>query len=395
MTKLGVVAKADKRLLLSLVSIAILLAGLLLYKLGSLTSGLSPIEVKAATSPVGWHGIYHNPLYLPLKLVRSVVFFFFKTHGQTLTRLPNALFGGLAILTFASLIRLWHSGRTALLTSLLFATSAWVLHVSRLASFDVMYLWAMPTLLLANALVYRYSHRGWAVYGSLIMMGLLLYVPGMVWLIVINLIFLRKHLAEAWRHFGRPWQRSLFGLVTLLWLPLLILDLTRPGQLTQWLGLPAHWSSLKLLVKHFVAVPAHLLVRGPQLPEAWLGKAMVLDVFSLVLCLLGIYFYARHLKAGRSRLLLAMAIGGWVLVSLGGPVGLSLLVPLLYVAIATGLAYLSHEWLQVFPLNPLARGLGLALLSMAVALACWYNLRAYFVAWPHDPTTQVTFQYKR
>ena len=52
---------------------------------------------------------------------------------------------------------------------------------------------------------------------------------------------------------------------------------------------------------------------------------------------------------------------GVVLVGLGGPVGLSILVPLLYVAVATGLAYLLHEWLKVFPNNPLARGFGIGL----------------------------------
>jgi hypothetical protein len=28
-------------------------------------------------------------------------------------------------------------------------------------------------------------------------------------------------------------------------------------------------------------------------------------------------------------------------------------------------------------------------------LSCLYNLRAYFVAWPHAATTQTTFRYHR
>jgi hypothetical protein len=48
---------------------------LLLHKLGSLTGGLSAGEAHTATAAAGWHGIYHDPFYLPLKLARSVVFF--------------------------------------------------------------------------------------------------------------------------------------------------------------------------------------------------------------------------------------------------------------------------------------------------------------------------------
>jgi hypothetical protein len=89
------------------------------------------------------------------------------------------------------------------------------------------------------------------------------------------------------------------------------------------------------------------------------------------------------------------ALAGLLLVGLGGPVGLSLLVPLLYVWAAAGIAYLTREWLQVFPNNPLARSLGLGLIVLAVGLGCIYNLRAYFVAWPHNQTTRVTFQSRR
>src|SRR4051812_4116202 len=108
------------------------LLSLLLYRLGNLTAGLSAAEYRAANLPLGWHGIYHDPAYLPLKVVRSVLFFFFPDHGPALSRLPNVLFGFLSIVSFIWLIRIWHGKRLALITGLLFASSAWTLHVSRL-----------------------------------------------------------------------------------------------------------------------------------------------------------------------------------------------------------------------------------------------------------------------
>lgn len=369
------------------------LAWLLLYRLGSLTGGLSAGEAATAVAPVGWHGVYHSPLYLPLKLVRSIVFYAYPAHGQTLTRLPNAIFGGLAVLSFAWLIRLWHGTRTAVLATLLFATSAWVLHASRLASFDVVYLWAMTTLLLTHSLLYRYGHKALIWYGTLVAWGLMLYVPGMIWLLVIEMYLQRAALADAWRHFGGFWRRALYVLIGLASLPLLALDLRRPGELLSWLGWPAHLAAPVHLLKQLGGVPVHLFIRGPQYPDIWLGRAPVLDLFALTACVLGIYFYLTHLKAARSRLLGLMALVGTVLVALGGAVGLSLLIPLLYVGAATGVAYLLHDWMHVFPSNPLARGVGIGIVALAVSLSCVYNLRAYFVVWPHNQTTRTVFRY--
>ncbi|HMH31117.1 MAG TPA: hypothetical protein VK534_01420, partial [Methylomirabilota bacterium] len=176
---------------------------------------------------------------------------------------------------------------------------------------------------------------------------------------------------------------------------LLVIGLTRVGNLRLWLGLPAQFPGLTTLAKQFVAVPVHLFIRGPQYPELWLGRAPVLDVFTLVACLVGIYFYATKWKSMRSRSLGVMFAISLILVGLGGAVGLSIVVPLLYVGVATGIAYLLHDWLKVFPNNPLARGLGIAIIAVAVSLSCVYNLRAYFIAWPHNSITKATFRYHR
>ena len=385
--------RANARFLAWCVVCAAGLAWLLLYKLSSLTVGLSPTELQAASAPVGWHGIYQQPLYLPLKLLRSVVFVMFPSHGALLTRLPNAVFGASAIVTFAWLMRLWHGARPALLASLLFATSAWVLHASRLASFDVLYLWATPTLLVVHRLFPKYYQRRLAWCGSLLIWGLMLYIPGFVWFIVLELYLQRQPLRDAWKHHHSGWQRSLYIMAGLTWLPLLLINCTRSGQLVQWLGWPAHLVGPSSLLKQFVAVPVHLFIRGPKYPEIWLGRTPILDISTLIMCLIGIYFYATRPTSGRSRLLGGYLALGALLVGLGGPVGLSVIIPLLYIAAATGIAYLLHDWLHVFPLNPLARGFGVTLVSLAVSLSCLYNLRAYFVAWPHNSATKTTFSH--
>ena len=368
------------------------LTGVTLYRLGSLTGGLSPQELIAASTPVGWHGIYNQPLDLPLKLVRSAFFWLFPAHGQLVTRLPNAILGALAIVTFTLLIRCWHGRRVAILAGLLFATSAWVLHVSRLASPDVLYLWAVPTLLLTNYLVKKYGRNPLVWYGNLLVWGMMLYVPGLIWLVAISAYLQRQQLAAAWQHFRAWWQRALYLLFGLIWLPLLIDYLARTHNFVVWLGVPPHLAGPLNLVKQLAGVPLHLFIRGPEYPELWLGRAPILDVFTLTACAVGIYFYATHLGASRPRLLGLFAATGLILVASAGPVGLSLLVSLLYVCAATGVAYLLRHWMRVFPNNPLARGLGLGLIALVVGLAAAYNLRAYFVAWPHNRVTQAVFR---
>jgi len=383
------------RLLTVFVLVLIGLAWLLLHRLGSLTGGLSLSEWQNAKRSYGWHGLYNQPFYLPLTIIRSIVFVLFPRHGQSLTRLPNVLFGALTIVSFTWLVRLWHGTRTALFAGLLFTCSAWTLHVSRLASNDILYLWVAPTLLLAQLAQQRRPKQAMVFYGSLALLGLLLYIPGLVWLVLLSIFWQRSTIKQGWQYFDLWWQRSLYVLTGIIWLPLLLINLTRAGNIKTWLGLPQKFPSATLVIKHLIGVPVHLFVRGPQYPQLWLGRAPLLDVFTLVMSLLGIYFYATRWKAQRSRILGSFLIVGVILVGLGGPVSLSLLIPIIYFCVAIGITYFLHEWLQVFPRNPLARSLGIGLIALAIAISCLYNLRAYFVAWPNNPTTQTTFRYHR
>ena len=378
-----------------LLPVAVLAVGglswLMLYRLGSLTGGLSSSEHQVATTVYGWHGLWRQPLYLPLNALRSIVFVAFQHHGYTLTRLPNVLFGASTIMTCAMLLYSWYSGRTAVLTAILFATSAWTLHVSRLASNDVLYLWALPTLLLTHLALQRRKFKLISMYSCLVLWLVLLYIPGLVWLVLLNIFWSRQAWWQIWRQRLVWWQQALYAFIALLSLVFLAIGLSRPGNLRLWAGLPAHFATPLTLLKQFAAVPLHLSVRGPENSALWLGKAPLLDIFSLVATIIGLFFYARHWRASRSQLLFSFLAVGWLLVALGGPVSLSLLVPLLYLCLAGGIAYLLREWLRVFPLNPLARGVGIGLITLVVCLSAGYNLRAYFVAWPHDPSTRVTF----
>lgn len=387
--------KNNKRVFAWLLLGSATVAFLLIFRLGSLVGGMSEGELKTASATVGWHGIYHDPLYLPIKLVRSFVFFVSPDHGQTLSRLPSIIFGFLTLLSFATLVRLWHGTRTAVFATILFGSSAWFLHASRLASNDVLYLWATPTLLLGHLFLQKYSDNKLLVRLTFLTYIVMLYVPGLLWFILGSLFINRRQLLTAWSSLKLWPDKLLLPLALAITTPLLIVDLTRPHQLVTWIGLPDSFGTASHMLKEFFAVPLHLFVRGPQYPEIWLGRAPILDIFCLFGAFIGIYFYVTHREATRSKLLACFGLIALVLVGLAGPVGLSVFVPLLYLLVAMGIAYLLHDWLKVFPNNPFAKSLGIGLIVAAVSLSCLYNLRSYFVAWPHNPTTQVIFQYHR
>jgi hypothetical protein len=373
----------------------IVLLFIFLVRLGSLVHHLSLGEVQTSRAPVGFHGTYHSPLYMPMQLIRSVDFYLFRTHGQLLTRLPNVVFGLATVVMFSVLMQIWYGRRTAIIMSLLFATSAWTLHVSRLASNDVMYLFGIVGLLLAHALMTRkkVSLRAW--YFNSLIWGILLTIPGFIWLVLADVYMQRDLIKPSFKEISKTTAQKVIALALfLIWLPLTIIDITRSGQLKLWLGLPQHLAGVGKLIKQFGAVFVHLFFRGPQYPQVWLGKAPVLDAFTLAMCLIGIYFYVSHRNSARARSLATLFLISVILVALNGAVSFSLVVPFAYVTAGMGVAYIFHSWFKTFPSNPLARGFGIGLVSLIVLVSCIYSLRAYFVAWPHNPVTVSTFRHR-
>ena len=377
------------------VIIAVCLAtlALVMYRLGTLTAGVSSGELAVANTPIGWSGIYNQPLFLPLDVARSIIFFIFDDSGALLLRSPNAFLGLVTIACMAYVIKRWHGTRTAIFGTVLFATSAWFLHVSRLASNDVMYLLAIPLLIATGIAISRNSNKAIVFYGTAFIWGLLLYIPGLFWLVALTIFWQRKYIKAGWLHFKALWQRFLYVFIGLFWLPLLANYLLRSRDILGWLGAPYDYATPLVIVKDFLAVFVHLFIRGPQYPEMWMGQLPVLNIFILICCIVGIYFYARNIKASRTRQLFSYFGVGLLLVGINRAIGLSLLVPLMFIFAATGVAYLLREWLKVFPNNPFARSLGITIICIAVGLSAIYGIRSYFVAWPHNPNTKTIFAY--
>jgi hypothetical protein len=125
-------------------------------------------------------------------------------------------------------------------------------------------------------------------------------------------------------------------------------------------------------------------------PLIWAGQLPVLDVFTDAMLALGLYLIWKHRDLDRSKLVFISLIGGIILITLGGPVNLTILVPPIYMVVTGGIGYLSDHWLKVFPSNPLARVTGMTILVLAVLVSMNFQFRRYFVALPHALSSNQT-----
>lgn len=173
--------------------------------------------------------------------------------------------------------------------------------------------------------------------------------------------------------------------------PLIYGLVTHPELLTTWLGFPAQFPSPDQYLKNLLNVPFQLLIHGPRNPLLWLGTAPVLDIFAGILALMGAYNYYLQRKLDRSRMFVAIIAVGAALIAFGGLTSLTLIVPFVYLLVASGITLLLQQWFTVFPRNPLAKWAAVSMITIAVGLTIFYQLSSYFIAWPQAAPTKAIF----
>lgn len=367
---------------------------LFFHNLTHLLPGYDAGELSTYQDASNWHNIAHNPLNAPYKLI-VLLAAVFGHHSILVTRIVAASFGVVAACLFYAIVRSWYGFRIAFLATLLFATSASFLHISRLGSSQIIQMAVL--LLLCMAIWYRrfLHHRRLLGYGFAITLALLWYIPGMIWLELLGLIILHKPVFRVLRVVAPLHKISWIILFLLLITPLAIASVRTPSLIYGFAGLPEHFVSISHLGSNLVNTILSIGIRGTGGAELGVGHVPLLDVIELALGLMGAYFYIRHERSIRTLFLFGAGIITVALISLGGPVSFSCLVPLLYLFVAGGLNNLISQWLTVFPRNPIAKLTGLTLVCLMLSFSVLYQTRAYFVAWPHNNATRQLFSDKQ
>ncbi len=359
------------------------------FRLRSLVPGFTAVEIATRTGSRSLQQILDNPIDAPYKLLQyglqSV-----GHHGPVAMRGVSAVFACLAVVLFFYILRAWYTFRIAMIGTVLFACSSWLLQVGRLATPMV-----AQTMILAfiayGTWLKRTRKPGLALIGGSILAGLSLYIPGFVWLVIFGGIWQHKQLLGLARK--APVWASISGLIFLCMVLPLGYAVSRQTTLLYGISsIPAlNFHTLTELLKGIKEVTLALLWRGPQKPELWLIGTPMLDIFTLVMVILGTYYYGLRLGLDRTKLLAGCAIIGVLLAALGGSVTLAYIWPIIYLLAVSGIALMLQQWQKVFPKNPLAKRVGTILVIATVGISCYYHLSRYFIAWPQAPATKAAF----
>ena len=372
----------------------IIFFGLVLwFRLGALSGGYSLNELATYQDSLSLRHILENPVNAPFTII---AYLFRLAHIGSNSLLPvraaATVFGLLTLTTFYWLVRHWHGERSAILGTVVFGCSAWFLHTSRLGTPDVLLFLLLG--LVACSVWLKETDNPLVLLIGFTLAASLLYVPGMVWILLVCGLWQSRALLRLYKEHTGLMLLGTVGLLVLIaplvWASYGSIETTR-----LILGLPAHdWPQLLPVLKGIAHVPYNLFVRGPLEPEHWLGRLPILDAFSIAMCVLGIYLYAKHRKLPRTRMVAAVLVVGTILAGLGGVVSLSILMPFVYLLAAAGIGFLLDRWGRVFPRNVIAQTVSVGLISLAVIAVGWYGIRHYFIAWPNAPATRQAFTIK-
>jgi hypothetical protein len=337
--------------------------------------------------------IINNPVNAPYKLI-DYLFLHLHAHSAAYARFTSVFFALIACTLFFVIVHRWHGKRTAVLSTSLFSTSAWMLHVGRIGTGDVLLVLIPLSLLLLASWANGTKRHGLALLYLTIISGLAFYTPGAIWFLALGFILIRKsifnHIANA-----KLWEKlTCIAMISVLAGLLAFAIYRQPHILRDWLFLPTTIPTPLTLLKQLVESMTFLFIRGPYSPDLWLAHTPIVDVFTAAMTLLGGYFYLTHYRNLRTHVLIGFTIIGSILVALNGVLAMGYMVPIAYLLAATGLTYILHQWLTVFPRNPVARSFGIVVVTIAVMFTITYHLTNYFVAWRYSPETIQAFTYK-
>lgn len=361
------------------------------WRLGTLLGGFSQLELVARANASSLANLANNPLFLPHKAIQYV-FIYLGHSGAFWMRSASALWAVVILALFYQVMLHWYTRRVALFGSFLLLTSAWFLHFARLGTPEVMYGLSIGLVWAGLRLRSVRTPRIRSTLASLVIILSCLYVPGMIWLLLITAIWQRRLI---WRELSSlPVKLRIIGTLVgiIAVLPLLRGFMLHPALALDWLMVPHHWTP-GLLWSNLWHIPVWLALRGPLLPARWLGRLPLLDIFSLVMLGLGGFVLASYRKLDRVQILVFIAIVAFGLTVLGGWPALFLATPVIFLIIASGIALLLQQWFTVFPRNTVARMTGVLVICLLVGLSGYYNLRHYFIAWPRSDQTRAIFHY--
>lgn len=361
------------------------------WRLGTLTPGLSPTEISARSSSSSLRLIADNPLYAPHKIIAYSVQKIFG-HGALALRGVSVVLAIILLTCFYLLAKEWFGKTIGFFATLLLAATPWFVLLARSAGPEILLLTPIVVLTSYYWLIRSKSRSAWLAL--LISSGLVVYLPGGVFLILLSAVFARKSLNHAAQAYGSI-SKIVGALVLLIILaPLVYVGIKNPSTLKPLLLIPAIWPSAVVAAKTTAWDVLALFWRAPLHADFIIGRRPMFSGAQIVLALFGGFALLRLAKS-KLYLLLAMIVFGILAAGINRNLALlSFVLPAISLSVAGGLRYLYIQWRSVFPKNPLPKYFALTLIASLVAIHIFYGLHYSLVAWPNSSATRSTYVLK-
>lgn len=381
-----------KQVLFGVISL-ILLAIISYSGISTITNNkLSQPEINAINSSLSGQIILDNPLFAPFKIP---VYFLIKTGLATITslRMVSATYGIILAIFFYLFIKRWFSSKIAWLATAMLSTSGLFLNYSRLAVPYILLPFSLLLLLWSSWWIYQSKNIKAKLIVALCLVIACFYIPGLIWFAVILVLLQKPHFKNMFAGISKTYTYISALLVLLMIMPLIIAFYKDSSVLIQWLALPSQFD-IKNLINNFLLIPISFVIRSESNPVFNLGRLPYLDIITICLAVLGTYAFAIRFKLMRTEALVFSILIALLLLSFENQVQVNILLPVIYTVVASGIMFLLQQWLSVFPKNPIARVVGIALIACTLSLSIYYNTVRYFLAWGNNPISQQAFQIK-
>lgn len=357
------------------------------FNLSSIPPGVSEVEKTFIHSSSNINLISTNPINAPIKLL----FLALNQLGLdsiVTYRAISAILGLIFVLCFYLYIKEYQTRRVAILATILLFTSSWYLHNARLSLAYIALPLSVIIILLGSRKLSKANNT--ALFSIIlgIILGCTLYTPMIPFILILILIFgigLKSEKVK-FRHLALV---IIAMLITAI--PLIYATVQNPDLLYSIFGIPKILLPIEW-IKRILAIPIFLFAKGPFNPVTNLGRLPILDIFSSVLLVFGVYAIYFKLKERHFRQIILVLIGSFVLIALNGENALPLILPIVYIILSYGVALILQQWFTVFPKNPLVKNVGIFIVVVSLSFVSFYHLKRYFIAWPNSPTTKVVFK---
>lgn len=361
------------------------------WRLGSLTAGLGPAEVNARSSSSSLSLIANDLSYAPHKVLQYAATTLIGDSALVL-RSISVVFAIVFLFSFFGLVKSWFAKTISLFATLLLGATPWFILLARSAGPEISLL--APIAVLASYYWLVRSKRFAAWIALIVSVGLVVYLPGGLILILIGIIAARHGLKQAIQSLNLPKKILSSIAVLMIFAPIVYSASTDPGNLMPLFLIPSDWLSIWATVKSAAWNVLSLFWRTPQHTDFIVGRLPMFDGSLIILSLFGGYALFRLAKSKLYPLVGILIFGILASTISRQPVLLTLVMPVIAIFAAAGLRYLYVEWRSVFPKNPLPKYMALALISLLIAVHLYYGLRYSQAAWPNTTETRSTFVLK-